>query len=879
MLTRLKLRLRALFFKSRMEEELSEEVRFHLEREIEQNLARGMSPEEARAAASRSFGGVAQVQERCRDERGVRLLEELWHNLRHSSRMLLKNPGFTAISVLTLALGIGANSAVFSVVNSILLQPLPYRDSDRLVTVYQISGASGKPSAPEPISAPNYFDYRDQNTVFESVSLFTGTNLNLTGQGEPEQLSVLRVSASYFSTLGVEAVLGRTFSPEEEQPRRDGVVILSHNLWHRRFGGVPNVIGRTLTLDDKSYTVIGVMPASLYGETEIWVPIALSPLEMKLREWNHLSMIARLKPGINVEQAQAEMNVIVSRINRQYPQLLARGGWGAGVKSLYEQSVGEIRRALLVLSATVGFVLLIACANVANLLLARSAARRKEIAIRLALGAGRGRIVRQLLTESALLALLGGGLGLMLSFWGVKLLVAFNRENLPRWQEIRLDSRVLVFTIVTSVLTSLLFGLAPAFLSSKIHPVVALKEGGRSSASGFRRFGFRNLLVVAEVALALVLLVGAGLLLKSFARLMEVDLGFRSDNLLTMQISLPSSKYGTPEQRRAFFERALEQIRTVPGVISAGAVSNLPLSGSMTGGGFTIEGRAKIPVEQGTGTDLRSTSHQYLQTMGIPLLRGRYFNDRDRDGAPAVVIIDETLARAYFRDEDPLGKRVAVEGPQWREIVGVVGRIKYEGLESDDKGQLYFPHAQDPWSGMFRMFLAVRTAAEPMNSVSAVQGAIRRLDKDLPVYRIKTMEQLVSNSVAQRRFSMFLLGLFASLALLLATVGIYGVLAHSVVERTPEIGVRMALGASKGDVLRLVIGQGMVQTLAGIGAGLIAAFGLTRLMSALLFQVKATDPLTFVLIPLLLLSMAFVACYLPARRATKIDPLVALRAE
>jgi len=803
------------------------------------------------------------------------MMQTLWQDLRYGARMLLRNPGFTLIAVLTLALGIGANSAVFSVVNSILLRPLPYRDSDRLVT---IGHSYSKLNMIGPVSAPAFFDYRDQSAVFESAALFSGTNRNLTGQGEPERLSGQRVSASYFPTLGVQAILGRTFSPEEDQQGHHRVVALSYGLWQRRFGSDPAVLGRTLTLDGESYTVVGVMPASLYGETEIWVPVALTPEEAALRQWNHLSMVARLKPGVSLQQAQTAMNTLADRLRQQYPQIYSGGSWGIAVKSLFEESVGEIRRALLVLLVAVSFVLLIACANLTNLLLARSATRRKEVAIRAALGAGRLRLVRQLLTESLLLALLGGGFGLLLSLFGVDLLVALNHGNIPRWQEIGVDGRVLTFTLAVSLMTSALFGLAPALQSSKIELTAALKEGGRSSVSGFRSFGLRNLLVVSEVALALVLLVGAGLLLRSFARLLEVNLGFQPQNLLTMQVSLPTSKYGTPEQRRAFYEQALGQIRALPGVVSAGAVSNLPLSGAMTSSGFTIEGHQTMQREL-YPADPRSASSEYLQTMSIPLLRGRYFTERDRAGAPEVVIIDEVLARRYFPNEDPLGKRLAVEGPGWREIVGIVGQIKYKGLDVDYQGQLYFPHAQDPWRGMYRMNLVVRTTAEPMSLVSAVRGAIQRVDKDQPVYRVMAMEQLVADSVAQRRFSMFLLGLFAALALLLAAVGLYGVLAYSVTERTHEIGVRMALGAQRRDVLKLVVGHGLMLALTGVAIGLVASFVLTRLMKNLLFGVRATDPLTFATIALLLTVVALVACYLPARRATKVDPLVALRCE
>jgi putative ABC transport system permease protein len=802
-------------------------------------------------------------------------MENLMQDIRYALRMLRKSPGFTAVAVITLAFGVGGTSAVFSVVNSILLRPLPYRNSERLVTV---AHSYPKMNLMASISAPAFFDYRDQTTVFESAALFSYTNRNLTGQGEPERLGGLRVSASYFPTLGVEAALGRIFLPEEEQAGHHRVVVLSCGLWQRRFGSDPAVLGRTLTFDGESYTVVGVMPASLYGEIEIWVPIALTPKELALRQWNHLSMIARLKPGVDLQQARAEMNTIADRLRQQYPQLYSRDSWGIAVKSLHEETIGEIRRPLLVLLFAVGFVLLIACANVANLLLARAARRRRELAVRAALGAGYWRLIRQLLTESVLLAVLGGALGLLLSLWSVELLVAVNRANIPRWQEIGVDGRVLAFNLAISLLTSVVFGLAPALHSSNIELTTALKEGGRSSVTRLGGFGLRNLLVISEVALALVLLVGAGLLLRSFARLLEVNLGFRPKNLLTMQVSLPDSKYSTPEQRRAFYKQALEQIKGLPGVESAGAVSNLPLSGYATSGGFKFEGRV-APAEQSPFADLRSVSSEYLQAMRIPLLRGRYFDERDRTGAPDVVIIDEILAQRYFPDEDPIGKRVAVESPEWREIVGVVGPIKYKGLDVDYQGQLYFPHAQDPWRGMYRMNLVVRTAAEPMSFVSAVRGAIQRVDKNQPVYRIMTMEQLVADSISQRRLSMFLLGLFASLAMLLAAVGLYGTLAYSVAEWTHEIGIRMALGAQRQNIFKLVVGQAMILTATGVAIGLAAAFALSRLISGLLFGVAPTDPGTFAAVPLLLTAVALMACYIPARRATKVDPMVALRYE
>jgi len=672
---------------------------------------------------------------------------------------------------------------------------------------------------------------------------------------------------------------GRTFAPEEDQPGKNRVVLLSYGFWLRRFGADEGVIGKPLTLDGANHVIVGVMPATIYGNTEIWIPMALSPQELSLRQWNHLSMLARLKPGISILQAQTELNAIADRIKQENSGSYGGGTWGVAVKSLYEDSVHDIRRALIVLLIAVGFVLLIACSNIANLLLARSATRRQEMALRSALGASRWRLVRQLLTESVLLALIGGGLGLLLSLGGVKVLVALGQHGIPRWQEIGVDSWALAFAVGISLLTSLLFGLAPALQASNLKLNASLVTGARSSVNGFRRLSLRNLLIISEVALALILLVGAGLLVKSFSRLLDVKLGFDPQNLLTMQVSLPTSKYKTAEQRRAFFAQALNQIKAAPGVVAAGAVSNLPLSGLVTGGGFAIEGRPDHFLQ----ADSRSVTNEYLQSMRIPLLSGRYFADQDRPGMPEVVIIDEILARRDFPNDNPVGKRVNLntpgETPRWREIVGVVGPIKYQGLDVDYQGQLYFPHSQDPWDGMYRMSIVVRSAGDPLTLTSAVQNAIYRLDKDQPVYRMMTMQQLVADSLATRRFSMALLALFAAVASLLAAIGLYGVLSYSITERRHEIGVRMALGAQTSDVLKLVAVQGMRLALIGVALGLLGSFVLTRMMKSLLFGVGATDPVTFALVPVLLGVVGFVACYIPARRATKVDPLIALRCE
>jgi putative ABC transport system permease protein len=872
---RIKRRFRALFRRDELERELETELRFHLDRDEAENLRRGMNLKDAHFAALKSFGGLEQSKEECRDARGMRSITQFFQDLRYAGRKLRQNRAFTAVIVLTLAIGIGANCVVFSVVNAVLLRPLPYPNSERLVLIGQSFGRDIQSGL---VSAPNYLDFRNQTTVFENTALFSDTSRNMTGVGEPERLAGQRVSASYFPTLRISPLRGRTFAPEEDQPGKNRVVLLSYGFWLRRLGADEGVVGKTLTLDGVNHVIVGVMPASIYGDTEIWIPMALSTRELSLRQWNHLSMLARLRPGISILQAQTELNAIADRIRQENPDVGGGGTWGVAVKSLYEGWVHDIRRPLIVLLIAVGFVLLIACSNIANLLLARSATRRQEIALRSALGASRWRIVRQLLTESVLLALIGGGVGLLLSLVGIKVLVALNQRSIPRWQEIGVDSWALAFAVGISLLTSLLFGLAPALHASNLKLNASLVSGARSSLSGFRRLSLRNLLIVSEVALALILLMGAGLLVKSFSRLLEVKLGFDPQNLLTMQVSLPTSKYETAEQRRAFYEQALKQIKAAPGVVATGAVSNLPLSGLLTNGGFAIEGRSdQFPA------DLRSVSNEYLQVMRIPLLSGRYFTDQDRTGMPEVVIVDEILAHRYFPNDKPVGKRVSLNGPgeapHWREVVGVVGPIKYQGLDVDYQGQLYFPHSQDPWDGMYRMHIVVRTAGDPKSLASAVQTSIYHLDKDQPVYRVMTMQQLVADSLATRRFSMALLGLFAVVASLLAAVGLYGVLSYSITERRHEIGVRMALGAQTSDVLKLVAVQGMRLAMMGVALGLLGSLALTRMMKSLLFGVGATDPMTFALVPLLLGVVGFVACYIPARRATKVDPLISIRCE
>ena len=813
-------------------------------------------------------------------------MNTIWQDLRYGIRMLTKSPGFTVVAVLALALGIGANSAIFSVVNAILLRPLPYKDPGELVLInhnYQ------KINLKASVSAPGYSHYRDNAQSFSGVGAIGGWNANLTGTGgEPERLQGMAVTHDLFPLLGAEAARGRTFTAEENQPGNNKVVVLSDALWQRRFGSDPGIVGKDLTLNGESHKVVGVMPRGFqFGRefgppVEVWAPVAWTPQQLQMTNLTNesLGVLARLKPGVSMGQAQAEMDNIADNLRTQYSPGMTAADWGLMLTSFNETVVGDIRPALLVLLGAVALVLLIACANVANLMLARSAARQKEIAIRTAMGASRGRIVRQLLTESALLSVIGGGVGLLLGLWGVEFLVAVNQDKIPRAHEIGLDLTVVLFTLGVSLLTGIVFGLAPAFQTSKIELHDTLKEGGRSGVGVMRR-GVRGALVVAEVSLAVVLLVGAGLLIRSFYRLQTVSPGFDPQNLLVLQVSLPGSKYPEPQQRDAFYRQLMEQVRALPGVGSAGATAVLPMSGNNQSGSFRIEGRE---VPQGTSLphgDRWAATPDYFKTLGVPLVRGRYFTERDLPDAQPVAIIDETMARKYWPEEDPMGKRISYEGgaqnPRWREIVGIVGHVKHKDLEGDSRVQYYIPHPQMPQGSMF---LAVRpSAGEAANLAGAVRGAVASIDRDLPVFRVTTMEQLVSDSLAQRRFSMLLLGSFAALAMVLAVIGLYGVMSYTVAQRTHEIGIRMALGAQPGNITTMVVGQGAKLAALGVVIGLTGAFLLTRVMSGLLFGVSATDPQTFAGVAVLLAGVALLACYIPARRATRVDPMVALRYE
>jgi putative ABC transport system permease protein len=879
MLKKLGLRLRALFFKPKMEDELQAELQFHLEREIEENIARGMTPEEARFAALRSFGGVERVKEESRDVRGIRRLEELWQDLRYGARMLLKQPGFTLIAVLTLALGIGANTAIFSVVNAALLCPLPYADDERLVMIWgKFPGAGIKRAS---VSVPEFIDYRDQTHSFAQVGIYGDKDFTLTGRGEAERFSGALVSANLLSLLGINPAIGRHFLAEENQPDRSHVVILSYSLWQRRFGGDPQLIGQEITLNGIACTVVGIMPPGFQfpgAETQIWQPLDITAARLNERYSRWLSSVARLKSGVTMAQARAEMDALAHSMRQEHPRFY-REDWGVNLIPLRNELIGDVRDALPILLAVVGCVLLIACANVANLLLSRATARQKEMTVRAALGAGRWRLIRQLLTESILLAAAGGGLGLLLALWGNANLIKLGPQELSSGGPVSIDGRVLLFTLLVSLLTAVLFGLAPAWQTSKLNLTEALKEGGRNASAGRGRM--RNLLVIGEIAMALILLVGAGLALKSFYRLLLVDPGFDPANVLTMRLDLSPVAYPEGRQQRAFYEQVLSRIESLSGVQAAGAVHNLPMSGGGNTRNFSIEGRP----EPSLSVDFYQASPHYFSAMGMQVVSGRFFTPDDREDRPRVAIVNETLARHFFPDQNPLGKRIKMGAATgqfpWLSIVGVVRDVKQNALDEETKPALYVSYLQPPlpdWKFQY-MFLVVRTQYDSLSLLPALRNTVQALDKNQPVYRVAAMEQLLAHSMAARKFSLLLLALFAALALALSVIGLYGVLAYTVTQRMREIGIRMALGAQRIDVLRLVVKQGMALALIGIAVGLSASFALTRLMKTLLYSVSPTDPLTFTVITLLLTFVALLACWIPARRATKVDPLIALRCE
>jgi predicted permease len=816
-------------------------------------------------------------------EIGNELMETLFNDIRYGVRGLLKRPGFTAIALITLALGIGANTAIFSVVNAVLLRPLQFKDPEQLVIVWEDATYAGFPrNTPAPA---NYVDWKTQNQSFSDMAASAETSFNLTGDGEPERVTAHSVTANFFPLFGVQPLLGRGFVPEEDQPGGAKVVVLSYSLWQTRYGGDRQILNREIQLNGEKHAVVGVMPASfqfLESEVRLWVPLALGPEDMANRGGHYLKVVARLKPGVQLSQAQADMNAVMGRIAKDHPKETFDGKLGAIVMPVREQLVGETRNSLIVLLVAVAFVLLIACANVAGLLLARAVGRRREIALRVALGANRSRVVRQLLTESLLLATVAGVLGTLLAYWSFTFLQGLVPPEMALLANLNLDTRILAFTLLISIVTGIVFGLAPALQSANVDLNDALKQSSTRATSTGR---LRSTMIVFEVALSLVLLIGAGLLIQTLFQLFRQYSVLEPEKVLTLRTVLPREKYDEPQKRTNFYQQVLDRVEHLPGVVSAGYSTSVPLSWKGGTSGFYPEGtRAPIP---GMAYDAnhRQVSADYLKAMNIPLRQGRYFDERDNEQSVPVAVINETMARQYWPGENALGRRFKIGDPNdperpWTQIVGIVGDIRQMGLDEPVKAEMYLPYRQithNPW--FIPRDLAIRTSGDTTNLVSSVRQAIREVDPDQPVSNVATMAEVLGEEAAQRRMGMIMLVAFSALALLLASLGIYGVLAYFVTQHTNEIGVRLALGATPRNILFLVLRKGMGLTLFGIAIGLAVSFALTRLMSSLLFGVKAADPFTFVVVPLLLGLVALLACAIPARRATKVDPMVALRYE
>jgi predicted permease len=825
-------------------------------------------------------------------------METLLQDLKYGLRVLAKSPAFTAVAILTLALGIGANTAMFSVVNAVLLRPLGYKDSASLVNIW---GKLDKEGIPRNwLSEPEYWNLIDRAQSFSTLGIYTiggGVNLN-SSDAPPVQASAALANAALFPILGVQPALGRNFSADDDQAGHNHVVLLSYSLWRSQFGGDPNIVGRPIQLDRESYSVVGVLPKdfSFAGKQDLWLPAGLNRAKPRDRGSHFYFAVARLKPGVTLPQASAELDRFAARLAREYPDYYpANAGWAMFLIPIKEQLVGQVRPALLVLLGAVVFVLLIACVNIANLLLANGSVREKEFAVRAALGAERSRLIRQLVTESLMLALAGGALGLVIAYWSVGAVRALVGDSVPRIEDIGVDPFVLAFTFVVSILTGLIFGLAPAWHSAKTNLQGALRDGGRGTSAGGGSRRLRGVLVVSEVALAVLLLVGAGLLIRSFRQLLEVSPGFQTQHLLTMEISLPEKPYPDGAPVQAFFKQLTDRLRGVPGIEAAGAVSQMPLTDSYSSGSTFIEessvaGVMRLPKFENRPfieADQRVATPGYFETLHVPLVRGRYLAESDTADAPLVAVVDTDFAHLFWPNDDAIGKRVSIDAVpnskpdhpvlRWRTVVGVVGHVRHYGLNSKGREQAYFPLAQISYAR--DLYLAVRTTVDPSSVTNSIRQQVTAIDKDMPIYNIATMDEHLSRSVAQPRLNLTLLVAFASIALLLAAVGVYGVMAYAVTHRTHEFGIRMALGAARSDVLKLVLLEGGRLAVVGLCAGLIASFALTRLMASLLFRVRPTDPITFALVAAVLLGVALIACYIPAHRATKVDPLVALRYE
>lgn len=801
-------------------------------------------------------------------------MDSLVKDLRYGLRSFLKRPGFTAVALVALALGIGANTAIFSLVNAVLIQPLPFPEPDRLVWAWGNIRNGGNRASVAPL---DFIDFRNQNKTFEEfAATFSIPNpINLTGSGEPERLTSAAVTGNYFKALGVKPLLGRTFVLDDERTGNDHVAILSYGLWQERFGADPNIVNKTIVLDGQTSAIVGVMPEE-FGfprNAELWIPMNFDRPGMKQRKAHFLRPVGRLKPGVTLAQAQADTDAVANRLAEQYPE--TNTGWNLRLVNLKEQLVGNTKPTLFILLAAVGFVLLIACANVANLLLVRAASRHKEIALRTALGASRSRIVRQMITESLLLAITGGLLGIALAIWGIDLLVAMSADNLPPTANVKIDATVLGFTLLISIVTGLLFGIAPALRTLKLSVSDSLKEGGRGVGEGVGRNRTRGALVIIESAIAVVLLVGAGLLVRSLIRLQNVGPGFEAQNVLTMRLELPEQKYPSLEKTTQFFTTLENRVAGLPGVESVGFISELPMTGQPNDIPYRVEGRPVTSSTDGYDNDFRRVNNGYFSALRIPLLRGRNFTDQEVRDSANVIIVSDLLVKQVFPNEDPLGKRLVLAlSDRSFEIIGVVGDVRHRALETEPSPAMYLPTFDGNW-----MNLVIRSKGDPTNLTSAVRREVQNIDPDQPIADVKTMNEWLRNSVSAPRYRTILLALFAVIALVLASTGIYGVMSYSVTQRTHEIGVRMALGARRFDVLKLVVRQGMVLVAIGVATGLMLAFGLTRVLASVLFNITPSDPLTFSTVAVALPLVALLACYIPARRATRVDPLIALRYE
>ncbi|MFZ0819757.1 MAG: ABC transporter permease [Candidatus Acidiferrales bacterium] len=890
-------RLAGLFGKSRLDAELDDEFALHLDFLAEEKIKQGMPSEDAHFAARRDFGGVEQFKQIYRERRGLPMLETFLQDLRFGARMLRKNPGFTAVAVLTLALGIGANTAIFSVVHAVLLSSLPYRQPEQLVKVWGQLTGEGIPR--NWFSDPEWFELVDRNHAFGQVAAYYANNGANVGNEDaaPQRITRGGSTAGLFPLLGVQPILGRTYSAEEDQPGHNQVAVISYGLWRSLYSGDSNVVGKPIRLNNRPYTVIGVLPEGFdfAGDNQVWTPLALDRTHPNSRGSHAWDVIARLKPDVNLAQASADMDIFAQQLARENPASYGpTEGWGVFVVPLREELVGQIRPALLILMAAVGIVLLIACANITNLLLARSSAREKEMAIRASLGAGRWRTIRQLLTESLLLSLIGSAVGLALGAWAMLAIRGLHTAVLPSVGKIALDPNVLLFTLGIALFTGILFGLAPALHVSSPRLHDTLKEGGRGGSSGPGGQRLRSALVVSEIAFSLLLVIAAGLTIRSFNQLLRVDPGFRTDHILTMRMNLPSITYPNAPAVSQFYQKVLDRIRVIPGVETAGAISQLPMGNSYSSGSAFVEDSTAPMLQHIAGTpygyletDQRFITPGYFETMKTPLISGRVFSIADTATSPLVAIVDSEFAADIWPGQDPLQKHISIQTgadpnkpkPVWCTVVGVVGHVHNYSLDVAGRVQAYFPQTQDPFGSSYGMFFVIRTANNPTTVANSARAQVAAIDSREPVYAVRTMDEVVASSVEQPRLSLDLLGLFAAVAAILAAIGIYGVMAFAVSQRSHELGIRVALGAQPRDILQMVIGQGAKLAIVGVALGLAGALYLARYMAPLLFGVGIRDPITFVIVPLLLMGVAIAASWIPAVRATRVDPIVTLRHE